>query len=459
MNRLPQPDNEALMADACPFELETSSNAAGPVDRFFQSVLCRKLSQLQNGCIRLSWKMARMHHSQLYGECNDGNNDNDETCSHPASIDICNPTAFRRLVLGGTIGAAESYIDGQWSSNDLTRLIRVMIRNMPMVDSVDRSWARLRNFWHWGNHLFRRNTIDGSRQNILQHYDLGNRFYQLFLDPTLSYSSAVFESLDDDCLNDPNVLQLASIRKMELVRRRLEITANDHVLEIGTGWGAMAIHLARETGCRITTTTISDQQFRYATDAVQQAGLSDRVTVLQQDYRTLDGKFDKLVSIEMIEAVGHQYYDTFFRQCSRLLKPDGLMLLQAIVIGGQHYDAHIRKVDFIRRYIFPGGCLPSLSAINQSLDRVTDLRISNLDDFTGHYVLTLRCWREAFLHRLSAVRALGFDDRFMRLWNFYLCYCEAAFAERRVNLVQMLLTKPERRSEPPAPLPAAITTT
>jgi cyclopropane-fatty-acyl-phospholipid synthase len=357
-------------------------------------------------------------------------------------VTIADAACFRRVLFGSTIGAAESYIDGQWGCDDLTTLIRIMIRNLDLFHGVDRTWARTRNLLHFSRHLLRRNTVAGSRKNIHEHYDLGNDFYRLFLDPTLSYSSAVFASEAEAAgASSIETLHEASVRKLDLVRRKLEIGPDDQVVEIGTGWGAMAIHLASTTGCRVTTTTISEEQYRHATEQVAAAGLADRVTVLKQDYRNLEGQFDKLVSIEMIEAVGHQFFDQFFATCDRLLKPGGRMLLQAIMIAGQHYQEHIRKVDFIRRYIFPGGCLPSNAAVMQSIDRATDLQITNLEDFTLHYAATLLIWRGQFKSQLDAVRALGHDNSFIRLWHFYLCYCEAAFMEHRVNLVQMTFQK------------------
>lgn len=400
---------------------------------FFRSPFQKLLGKIDSGRLTLVDGGAR----QVYGVCED------DTESLQAQVAIADPAAYRRVVLGSTLGAAESYIDGQWSSDDLTSLIRIMIRNLGVIQRVDQTWSRAKNAWNWGRHLFRRNTVAGSRKNIHEHYDLGNDFYKLFLDPTLSYSSAIFdedsrliEPVSTDCLHE------ASIRKLDVVRQKLDVVSSDHVLEIGTGWGAMAIHLASTTGCQVTTTTISREQYHYAVQQVAEAGLADQITVLQQDYRSLTGSYDKIVSIEMIEAVGHQYFDQFFAACSKLLRPGGKMLLQSILIAGQYYQSYIRRTDFIRRYVFPGGCLPSIAAIQKSIDRVTDFQMTNLEDYSLDYAITLSLWRKSFMNQLSEVERLGYDQKFVRLWHFYLCYCEAAFRERRTNLAQIVFEKP-----------------
>ena len=291
----------------------------------------------------------------------------------------------------------------------------------------------------------RRNTLQGSRKNIAAHYDLGNEMFALFLDDTMMYSCAIFE-------HPQMSLQQASIEKLERVCRKLELQPGDHLLEIGTGWGGLALHAARHYGCRVTTTTISHEQYRMALQRVEQAGLGDRITVLCEDYRNLSGEYDKLVSIEMIEAVGHAYFDTYFEQCSRLLKSDGLMLLQSITIADQRYAAAKRSVDFIQRYIFPGGCLPSVAVLSDSVARNTDMRMLHLEDIGPHYATTLKRWRQRFMARLDSVRALGYPEEFIRMWEYYLCYCEGGFRERAIGTVQVLLGKPLNRRE--ALLPA-----
>ena len=359
------------------------------------------------------------------------------------TVAVSNPAFYRKLLVGGTIGSAESYIDNDWGCDNLTDLIRIMIRNMESVTKMEKRWSRVRSAFHRFRHLARKNTVEGSRRNIHEHYDLGNEFYQLFLDPTLNYSAGIFnESVGDQFFPDAkSPMHAASLVKMRHICERLQLQPGQHVVEIGTGWGALAIHMAQHYGVYVTTTTISQEQYQHAAAAVKAKGLEDRVTVLQKDYRELEGKFDRLVSVEMIEAVGHQFLDTYFAKCDSLLKEDGAMLIQAIAISEQNYDAYRKGVDFIRAYVFPGGCLPSVSSINKSVGRSTAMRMIGLEDISQDYAKTLRHWRIAFMRRLPEVRQLGFDDAFIRLWHFYLCYCEAAFAERRCNSLQVVFAK------------------
>ena len=356
-------------------------------------------------------------------------------------IVVGDPHFYKRIVLGGTIGSAESYVDGQWGCDNLTALIRIMIRNLGEFSKLEKSWAWLKNSWHFLQHTGRRNSIKGSRKNIREHYDLSNEFYKLFLDPTMNYSSGIFASPESDA-DDALEMHSASLRKMEQICRKLQLVATDHVLEIGTGWGGLAIYMAENFGCRVTTTTISKEQFALAVSRVREKGLEGQVTVLLKDYRELEGKFDKIVSIEMIEAVGHQYYDKYFSRCSELLTDQGVMLLQSITIAETLFGYHKRHVDFIRKYVFPGGCLPSVTALASSVGRVTDMRMLYQEDITPHYVKTLAFWRHQFMGKLEEVKRLGFDDSFIRLWHFYLCYCEAAFAERRVHNIHLMFAKP-----------------
>ena len=300
------------------------------------------------------------------------------------------------------------------------------------------SAARLLSPLRLITHLMRPNTSAGSRRNIAAHYDLGNDFFSLFLDETLAYSCAIFPAGD-------STLMQASTAKFDRICRKLELTPEDHLLEIGAGWGGFALHAAREYGCRVTTTTISRRQYEFARERIQAAGLAHRVTVLKDDYRMLRGSYDKLASIEMIEAVGHRNLDTYFRVCSELLKPRGMMLLQAIIIPDQRYDRYRRSVDFIQRYIFPGGCLPSVGAICNSVGRATDFRIFHLEDITPHYAETLAHWRRRFEAGRDRVRNLGFSEEFIRTWEYYFCYCEGGFRERVIGDVQILLTRPECR--------------
>ena len=352
-----------------------------------------------------------------------------------AYVHIHDPATWAAIAGGGTVGAGAAYMAGQWSCADLTSLIRIFLSNRAALDGMERGMARMGALLFKALHAMNRNTREGSRRNIAAHYDLGNDFYRLWLDETMMYSSALFT-------RDDQTLQQAQIAKMNRIGELLEIKATDHVLEIGSGWGGMAIHTARTTGCRVTTTTISRAQHDLAVERVHAAGLADRVTVLLSDYRDLTGTYDKLVSIEMIEAVGHQFYDTYFATCSRLLKPDGLAVIQAITIAEQQYATAIREVDFIQRYIFPGSNIPSFGAISSAIGRAGDLNVISMDDLAPHYVRTLQCWRENFHTHIDAVRAQGFDERFIRMWEFYLAYCEGGFAERAIGVTHLRLAKP-----------------
>ena len=359
------------------------------------------------------------------------------------AVAVSDPSFYRKLLVGGTIGSAESYIDNDWGCDNLTDLIRIMIRNMDSVTKMEKRWSGIRSAFHRFRHLARKNTPEGSRRNIHEHYDLGNEFYRLFLDPTMNYSAGIFDQSVSERFFPESKSQMhaASLLKMRHICERLQLGPGQSVVEIGTGWGALAIHMAKHYGVDVTTTTISEEQYHHAVAAVKAEGLEDRVTVLLKDYRDLEGKFDRLVSVEMIEAVGHQFLDTYFAKCDSLLKDDGAMLIQAITISEQNYEAYRKGVDFIRAYVFPGGCLPSISSINRSIGRATAMRMIGLEDFSQDYADTLRHWREAFMDRLAEVRKLGFDDAFIRLWHFYLCYCEAAFAERRCNSLQVMFAK------------------
>jgi cyclopropane-fatty-acyl-phospholipid synthase len=336
---------------------------------------------------------------------------------------------------------------GDWDSGDLTALIRLLLKNRAVLDGLETGAARLKaplqRLLHWIN----RNTEKGSRRNIAAHYDLGNEFFALWLDPSLMYSAAVFPSAEA-------TLEEASLAKNELICRKLALTPNDRLLEIGTGWGGFALHAARQHGCRITSVTISREQYELARARIAAAGLADRVEVLLADYRALapetHGRFDKLVSIEMIEAVGHEYQPAFFAKCASMLEPHGAMLLQAITIADQQYERARRSVDFIQRYIFPGSCLTSITNMSAVLTRSTDLKIAHLEDIGFHYARTLAEWRARFESKLPEIRALGYSESFLRMWRYYFCYCEAGFLERAIGDVQLLLLKPECRLKVPA---------
>ncbi len=356
----------------------------------------------------------------------------------PAATVEVRGAGFWTSMLRGSRGMAESYAAGLWDSPDLVAVIRVAARNATIIDRWRAWFAPVRVPLQRVRSIFTRNTRDRSARSISAHYDLGNQLYGRMLDPTMSYSCAVFD--------EPGMtLEQASVRKLELVCEKLDLGPGDRVIEIGTGWGGFAIHAASNHGCHVTTTTISREQHDYAVERIHALGLEDRITVLMQDYRDLTGRYDKLVSIEMIEAVGWQHMGTFFRKCSDLLEPDGAMLLQAITIDDRAYEVEKASKSFIKTHIFPGGCLPSLEVIARAVARRTDLQTIALEDITHHYVPTLAVWRETFLAHADELDALGYDAHFRRMWTMYLAYCEAGFAERRICDVQLLLGKPRHR--------------
>ncbi len=355
-----------------------------------------------------------------------------------AEVVVRHPAFWRRIATGGTLGSAESYAAGEWDTPDLTAVVRLVARNVAAMDGLEGGLAALRRPVDAVRHALRRNTRTGSRRNIAEHYDLGDDFFQLMLDPTMTYSCGVFERPE-------STLEEASIAKIDRLCRMLRLGPEDHLLEIGTGWGAFAIHAASRYGCRVTTTTISANQLARARRRVADAGLSDSITVLHQDYRDLTGSFDKLVSVEMLEAVGADYYGTFFSKCASLLEDDGLMALQVITIADARYEQHVRGVDFIKRYVFPGSNIPSITALLTAATRSSDLTLRRLDDIGPHYATTLAAWRENLARNAGAVARLT-DDRFRRIWNFYLCYCEAGFAEGYLGDAQMLLSRPRGRA-------------
>ncbi len=400
------------------------------LDRVAERALRTRLTGLQHGELTLVDGERTARFGARTGQCPFG-----------ATIRVHDPRFYSDIAFGGSVGAGEAYMQGYWSVDDLTALTRILLRNRSVLEGMETGLARftapLRKALHWAS----RNTRDGSRRNIAAHYDLGNAFFELFLDPSLMYSSAVFDRAS-------MTLHEASIAKIDRICRKLDLKPGDHVLEIGTGWGGFALHAAQHYGCRVTTTTISRRQHERAGERIAAAGVSDRVTLLLEDYRDLTGTYDKLVSIEMIEAVGHHYYDTFFRKCSDLLKPEGMMLLQAITIADQQYESARDSVDFIKKYIFPGCCIPAVSVMTSTVARVTDMRVFDLDDIGPHYATTLRMWRENLFANIEPVRALGLSEEFIRMWEFYLAYCEGGFAEQALGDVQMLLVKPQARREP-----------
>jgi len=366
-----------------------------------------------------------------------------------ATITVHSPRFYRHM-LRGSIGLSETYMDGDWDTDDLVALARIGARNMAALDRLRRRWHPVLHRAQAVADMVPHNDIAGSKRNIAAHYDLGNQLFSLFLDPTMMYSCAYFESSTQS-------LEEAQVAKLDRACRALELGPEDHLLEIGTGWGAMAIHAAEHYGCRVTTTTISKEQHDYALEQVQDRGLADRITVLLEDYRALEGTYTKLVSLEMIEAVGWQYFPTYFRHCSRLLEPDGLMFLQAITIDDRAYEVEKASKSFINTHIFPGGCLPSLEVVHRCVADETDLATVWLDDITPHYAETVKRWRETFVASHDLAAEMGYDETFRRMWELYLAYVEAGFRERRINDVHVLFAKPEWRGDLPAVAPAPVT--
>ncbi|MBU9832765.1 class I SAM-dependent methyltransferase [Rahnella sp. FC061912-K] len=360
----------------------------------------------------------------------------DPTAPLQGEIEVHNLRAYRRVLLGGSIAAGESYIDGDWTTPNLTTVLQLLAENLKLVDKLEARLSWVTAPVNSLIHFFRRNSPSQARKNISAHYDLGNDFYQGFLDEKMLYSSAWYQ--------EPQMtLEQAQEAKMRRLCDQLHLHAGDHLLEIGTGWGAMAEFAAREYGCQVTTTTISREQYDYACERIEKAGLTGRVTVLFEDYRALRGQFDKLVSIEMIEAVGKRYLKTFFKRCNALLKPNGRMAIQAITIADQRYASYSRNVDFIQRYVFPGGFLPSITAMNDTMTRCTGLVVRDLFDIGFDYARTLHEWRERVQRYWNAQLDGTQDERFRRLWLFYLCYCEAGFRARTISTVQLIA---ERRA-------------
>ena len=356
-----------------------------------------------------------------------------------AKINILDTAFYKNIILGGTIGASESFIRGEWSSPNLTNVIRVLARNTEAQDKLENLFTLLSQPFLKVMHKLNENSVRGSKKNISRHYDLSNDFFSLFLDKNMMYSSAIYKSrktsLDD-----------ASTNKLDVICKKLNLKKTDHVIEIGTGWGGFAIYAAKNYGCKVTTTTISIEQYKFAKQKIKEAGLGKKIKVLLKDYRLLKGQYDKLVSIEMIEAVGYQFYDEYFKIISQLLKNDGEALIQAITIKDQRYSKAIQSVDFIQKYIFPGSCIPSITAIQNSLTSSTDLVINDIRDIGHHYARTLADWRKRFLKNKQEIRKLGFDDKFLRMWLFYFAYCEGGFEEKVISDIHLHITKPGYRN-------------
>lgn len=393
------------------------------LDKRCKQFVTRWLENIKEGCLTL----IDGEQTQTFG-CAD--------TTLTATVTVKAPIVYRDIVFNGLVGAGEAYMRGAWHSNDLVAVVRVLSANFNAMQSNRTVWTSINEGVTSIIHrYFRANTQANSRLNIAAHYDLGNDFFGLFLDKSMMYSSAIYP-------HKTATLEQAAAYKLEHICQRLQLTPDDHLLEIGTGWGGMAIYAATHYGCRVTTTTISKEQYEYAKAEVMAAGLEDKITLLLDDYRDLEGQFDKAVSIEMIEAVGHKYYQQYFSACSHLLKPNGLLLIQAITVPDQRYELTKKTTDFIQRYIFPGGELPSVKVISDHVEKDTDMQIVGLDDITLDYAKTLAAWRERFLTKIEDVREQGFDDVFIRMWDFYLAYCEGGFRERAISTIQLVMAKP-----------------
>jgi cyclopropane-fatty-acyl-phospholipid synthase len=388
--------------------------------------LVRKvLSQLEHGCLRIHDGASVQEYgnpgAELVGE-----------------IMVQSPHFYDSVLRGGSLGAGEAWMRGEWTSPDLTAVVRVMARNLEVLTAIRSRFAWVAKPIERLRHWTRRNTAIGAQRNIEAHYDLGNEFYQLWLDPAMVYSSAIYP--------DPQAsLEVAQQHKLELICQRLDLRPGQRVMEVGTGWGALAMHMAKHHDVEVVTTTISQAQYELASARIETAGLSDRITLLKQDYRSLEGHYDRVVSIEMIEAVGHAYMGTFFRKLGQLLKPDGRLLVQAITIPDQRYAGYRRSVDFIQRYIFPGGFLPSLGEMSRQLGAQTNLMWWSLDDLGQDYARTLRHWHDNFDAAVATVRDMGYSESFVNMWKYYLSYCEGGFIERSISACHLVAVGPEWR--------------
>jgi cyclopropane-fatty-acyl-phospholipid synthase len=409
------------MSDTTLIKLSRSAPRANPLGAFARRLVLARFASVREGVLRIR----EGEETFEFGAASAGLD---------ATVTVLDPAFYAEVAFGGSVGAGESYMLDHWRTDELTALMRLMLRNRHALEAMDTGFARVSAPLRLAAHWLHRNTRAGSRRNISAHYDLGNDFFRLMLDATMMYSCALFERPD-------MTLAQASTAKLDAICRKLALAPQDHLLDIGTGWGGFALHAAGRYGCQVTTTTISASQYELARERVRAAGLEHRITVLLEDYRDLKGTYDKLVSIEMIEAIGERYFGEFFHRCAERLAPSGRMLLQSITIADRQYARARDDVDFIKRYIFPGCCIPSVSALTHAMAESSDLRIVHLEDIGPHYAATLAHWRDNFLRNRAQVRALGYPESFNRMWEFYLCYCEAGFAERALGDVQMLLTR------------------
>jgi cyclopropane-fatty-acyl-phospholipid synthase len=396
------------------------------LDSFCKSLLFGKFKSLKHGLIKIQDRSQGAVEEYIFGE---------EDKNLSVKVTVNRSRFYSRTLLGGSIGNAESYVDQDWETDDLTNLVRLFVLNRDVLQGIDNGIGSLLQPIQKYFHGLHRNTIKGSRENIRSHYDIGNDFFKLFLDESMMYSCAFFETKDTD-------LYTASMKKVETVVKKLKLKPTDHLIEIGTGWGTLAIYAAKNYGCRVTTTTISEEQYKYAVAKVKEAGLEDQVKVLFEDYRNLTGTYDALVSVEMIEAVGLDHLETYFEKCSSLIKPDGLMVLQAITIKDQNYESARKSVDFIQRHIFPGCGIPSVHAMMNAVTKRTDFNLLHQEDFAEDYAQTLKHWAQRLERKEHEITKLGYPDFLYRLWQYYFSYCEGGFRERAIGLSHLVLGKP-----------------
>ncbi|WP_462172785.1 class I SAM-dependent methyltransferase [Pseudoalteromonas xiamenensis] len=405
--------------------LQTASTNVSGLLKVYRHLVHKAFSNLKYGKLVINEAGTRYE----FGKCN----------AVDVVIDVTDPRMYKSFALGGSVGAAEAYIAGYWNTNRLTDLIELFVKNQCVLDEFEKQFSWLTAILNKVKHRLNRNTKAQSKKNIAAHYDLGNDLYTAFLSEEMLYSSAIFSHPTES-------LEEAQQNKLRAICERLDLKEGETLVEIGTGWGALALYAAENYGVYVTTTTISEEQFSYVKEKVAEKNLEHKITLLKKDYRELEGKFDKLVSIEMIEAVGHEYLAGFFTKCNALLKENGLMLIQAITIADQRYDHYLKNSDFIQQYIFPGGCLPSVEQMTKHIRESTNLVVHALHDIGLHYAHTLKHWHERFVNAWPNLDRTKFDESFYRLWTFYFCYCEGAFKQRATSAVHLVARKPSART-------------
>ncbi len=404
----------------------SSNKKKNNLSHFFKRIILKKFNLIKIGFI----EVVDNNNTYYFG---------DNKSNQKVKVNILSSEFYTYLGTNGLLGVSEAYAMGLWKANDLVLLIRIVFQNKGLMTQIDSGLSKLMAPINYFIHLNRKNSLSGSKNNILAHYDLSNEFYKLWLDETMSYSCGYFKT-------ESSSMKDASIEKLDRICRKINISSKDSVLEIGTGWGSFAIFAAKNYGCNITTTTISDAQYEYTLKKINDEGLDNKITLLKEDYRNLNGKYDKIVSIEMIEAVGYQYIPEYFNKVSNLLKNDGLFALQGITYNDQNFDMYKKSVDFIKKYIFPGSCLISITQITQTMKKCSDLSLNHLEDITMHYAETLKIWRNNFHNHIQDIKKLGFTTEFINLWEFYFVYCEAGFRERNIGDYQFIFSKPSTQN-------------